>query len=179
MSDEAKPLLNFSFLLNALITSKMRIKLLLRFFTQPDASFYLRGLAEEFGDSTNAVSFELRKLQEAGLLTSRVHGSRIMYSVNKKNAFYRDLARLVSRYLGFETIVDGVLNLLDSLDAAYVIGDYAQGIDSGVIEIVLIGQLIEENVLELCAKVERIINRNIRVTIEDKFIPNGPYLRLS
>ena len=42
-------------MLDTLIQSKTRLKLLLRFFLNPESSAYLRGLAQEFDESTNAV----------------------------------------------------------------------------------------------------------------------------
>jgi DNA-binding transcriptional regulator PaaX len=63
---------------------------LLKFFTHPDAQGHLRGLAEEFGDSTNSVRIELNKLEEAGLLQRQVSGQKMVYQVNKANPFYFD-----------------------------------------------------------------------------------------
>jgi NTP pyrophosphatase (non-canonical NTP hydrolase) len=48
--------------LDALITSKTRVKMLLKFFTNGTSSAYLRGLAEEFGESTNAIRHELNNV---------------------------------------------------------------------------------------------------------------------
>jgi len=53
--------------LDSLITSQTRVKLLLRFFLNPESRSYLRELAEEFGESTNSVRVELNRLTEAGL----------------------------------------------------------------------------------------------------------------
>ena len=61
-------------MLESLITSKTRTKLLLKFFLNPGTSAYLRGLAEEFGESTNGVRVELNRLSEAGLLESADEG---------------------------------------------------------------------------------------------------------
>ena len=55
-------------MLETLVTSKTRAKLLLKFFLNPSTSAYLRGLADEFGESTNGVRVELNRLMEAGLL---------------------------------------------------------------------------------------------------------------
>ncbi|PIO48027.1 MAG: transcriptional regulator, partial [[Chlorobium] sp. 445] len=61
-------------MLDSLVTSKTRIKLLLKFFLNQETRAYLRGLAEEFGESTNAVRVELNRLTEAGFLTTRDDG---------------------------------------------------------------------------------------------------------
>ena len=50
-------------MLDSLITSKTRIKLLLKFFLNTSTHAYLRGLADEFGESTNALRLELNHLE--------------------------------------------------------------------------------------------------------------------
>jgi hypothetical protein len=77
------------------------LKLLIKFFSRPDAVGHLRGLAEEFGDSTNSVRLELQKLEEAGLLRSETFGQKVQYRANQSNPFYADLVALVSKYLVF------------------------------------------------------------------------------
>ena len=59
-------------MLEALITSKTRIKLLLKFFLNSGNSAYLRGLEPEFGGSTNAIRQELNRLENANLLVAKV-----------------------------------------------------------------------------------------------------------
>ena len=59
-------------MLDALITSKTRIKLLVKFFLNIENKSYLRGLESEFGESTNAIRVELNRLEDAGLLVSKL-----------------------------------------------------------------------------------------------------------
>ena len=63
-------------MLDSLITSKTRIKLLLKFFLNTSTHAYLRGLADEFGESTNALRLELNHLENAGLLKAENKGNR-------------------------------------------------------------------------------------------------------
>ena len=53
-------------MLNSIITSKTRIKLLLKFFLNSNTKSYLRNLEQEFGESTNAIRVELNRLEGAG-----------------------------------------------------------------------------------------------------------------
>ena len=152
-------------ILASLITSKTRLKLLLKFFTHPDARGHLRGLAEEFGDSTNAVRIELNKLEEAGLLTSASEGQKVVYHVNKTNPFYSDLVSMVSKYLGFDQLIESVLEKVGDLEAAYVVGDYASGVDSGTIELVLVGNVFTDVIDDLVERVESRINRKIKYSL--------------
>lgn len=126
---------------------------------------HLRGLAEEFGDSTNSVRVELQNLEEAGLLQSEPNGQKIQYRVNRTNPFYADLVVLVSKYLGFDELVENLLERVGDLEEAYVVGDYATGVDSGTIELVLVGQLRDDVVDDLIPKVEQRIKRKVVYTI--------------
>ena len=152
-------------ILASLITSKTRLKLLLKFFTHPDARGHLRGLAEEFGDSTNAVRIELNKLEKAGLLHGQTEGQKVVYRVNKANPFYSDLVSMVSKYMGFDELIENVLEKVGNLKEAYVIGDYAKGVDSGTIELVLVGDLYVSALDDLCERVTNKIKRKIKYRI--------------
>jgi hypothetical protein len=153
---------------------------LIKFFTHPDAQGHLRGLAEEFGDSTNSVRIELNKLEEAGLLQRQVNGQKMLYEVNKSNPFYFNLVSMVSKYLGFDELVESLLEQVGDLKEAYVVGDYARGVDSGTIELILVGQLHADVVDDLVDRVSKRINRRILYLVSDydnKIIPQ-PLLRL-
>ncbi len=167
-------------ILASLITSKTRLKLLLKFFTHPDARGHLRGLAEEFGDSTNAVRIELNKLEEAGLLHGQTEGQKVVYRVNKANPFYSDLVSMVSKYMGFDELIENVLEKVGNLKEAYVVGDYAKGVDSGTIELVLVGDLYVSALDDLCERVANKIKRKIeyRIYSGDSFAIDGANLRL-
>ena len=156
---------NQSAILASLITSKTRLKLLIKFFSHPNAQGHLRGLAEEFGDSTNAVRIELIKLEEAGLLMSSTQGQRVVYQVNKTNPFYTELVSMVWKFLGFHDLIEMVLCRIGDLQEAYVVGDYARGVDSGTIHLVLVGEVNEETLKKLVRKVADKINREIEVMI--------------
>ena len=55
-------------MLDSLITSKTRLRLLIKFFINIANKGYLNGLANEFGESTNSVRKELNNLSSAGYL---------------------------------------------------------------------------------------------------------------
>ncbi|MDC3353911.1 ArsR family transcriptional regulator [Schleiferiaceae bacterium] len=128
----------------------------------------MRGFAEEFGDSTNSVRIELGKLQEAGLIESFAEGQKVIYRPNSKNPFYLELTKLVSKYLGFDQLVE-LLSQLGDLQAAYVIGDYAIGLDAGVIELALVGDVDQDYAVGLAEKVEKELRRKVRLSfLEDE-----------
>ena len=78
-------------MLESLITSKTRIKLLLKFFLNSSTKAYLRGLEAEFGESTNSIRIELNRFEQAGLLTSHSEGNRKFFTANIKHPLFPDI----------------------------------------------------------------------------------------
>lgn len=153
-------------MLDSLITSKTRVKLLVKFFSQVGNKGYLRGLAEEFQESTNSVRIELNRLSEAGLLVSEIHGKTKSYQANQLHPLYKEMQSIVSKYLGFDGLVEVVINNLGNVRKAIILGDYSRGIDSGRIEMILIGKDInQEYLFFLLGKAEEKIKRKIQVQV--------------
>ena len=59
-------LLNIDAVLDTLITSRTRVKLLMKFFLNSRTTSYLRDLENEFDESTNAIRVELNRFEKAG-----------------------------------------------------------------------------------------------------------------
>ncbi|MFB5663409.1 hypothetical protein [Alteribacillus sp. HJP-4] len=91
-------------MLQHLITSKTRLRLLLKFFLDSRSEAYLRQLAKEFGDSTNAVRVELNNLTEAGLLQMKEVGNTKVYKANTSHASFQDLQHMVRRFVHWDRI---------------------------------------------------------------------------
>jgi hypothetical protein len=149
-------------MLDSLITSKTRIKLLLKFFINPETRAYLRGLADEFGESTNAVRVELNRLEKAGILKSSPDGRTKLYGANKRHPLFPDITSLVKKFTGIDRLVDDILSSLGNIEIAFVTGDYAQGKDSGIIDMVIVGDIDRTFLDVLVKKAEGLINRKIR-----------------
>ena len=152
-------------MLDTLITSKTRVKLLLKFFLNPGTKSYLRGLATEFGESTNAIRVELNRLTEAKLLKSVNSGRTVEYRANKEHSLFKDIQSVVKKFVGIDKVAEELAAKLGNIQAAYVIGDYAKGNDSGLIDLVLIGQVDDEKLKEVTAKTENLIDRKIRTLV--------------
>lgn len=153
-------------MLDSLITSKTRIKLLLKFFANPSMSAYLRSLAEEFGESTNSVRVELNRLTEANLLTARDEGRTKIYQANPKHPLFNEVQSMVRKYMGIDQLSGLIFEkiaALGNVEKAYLVGDYAQGIDTGTIDIVIIGHVDANALQELIEKAGSLLQRTIRV----------------
>ena len=149
-------------MLDELITSKTRLRLLIKFFVSQANRGYLNGLANEMGESTNSIRKELNHLYNAGYLNKIKKNNKVEYNVNSLHPLYDTLRKVVLKHLGLEDIVEAVLEKMGSVDKIILVGDYAKGIDSGTIEIFLIGKnLNTEYISNLENKIEKLINRKV------------------
>ena len=149
-------------MLNSLITSETRIKLLLRFFLNPKASGYLRQLAKDFGESTNGIRLELNKLSQAQMLVSEIDGRNKVYRANTSHPLFNDIRNIVLKSTGIDKVISNIIQKLGDLERAFIRGDYAQGRDSGLIDLVLVGEAINLNEAErVRLKTEKLIDRKI------------------
>ena len=155
-------------MLESLVTSKTRIKLLLKFFINPSSRAYLRGLAKEFDESTNSIRVELNRLTKSDLLVSNNKGRTVLYKANTKHTFFKDIQNVVLKYVGIDDLVENMVSKLGDVKSAYIIGDYANGIDSGIIDLVLIGEIKQDILNKLTSKTEALINRKIRSVVLTK-----------
>src|SRR5690606_15985266 len=135
----------------------------------------LRGLADEFGESTNSIRHELNNLTRAGYLVSSGRGNIIEYSANVDHPLYPELKSLVHKYMGidkiFDYIVKKMMARLGALDMALITGDYADGKDTGIIDLVLVGDVNVQPLLGYVERAEGLINRRIRTLVlnQDEF----------
>jgi len=149
-------------LLSGLISSKTRIKLLVRLFLNPETSSYLRELSKEFNVSTNAVREELNQLTKTDLLTYEKNGRQVYYRANRKHPLFPELRSMINKVVGIDQVIDGIVNRLGELERAYLIGDYAEGKDTGIIDLLLVGDIDHYHLNDLSRKTERYIKRKIR-----------------
>ena len=149
-------------MLGELITSKTRLRLLIKFFVSQANRGYLNGLATEMGESTNAIRKELNHLHDAGYLQKEKSNNKIQYKANTKHPMFSVLQKVILKHLGLEDAVEIVLERMGDVEQIILIGDYAKGIDSGNIEIIIVGQDLNTSyVRNLEEKLENLISRKV------------------
>jgi len=150
-------------MIESLISSKTRIKLLLKFFLNSKNTGYLRNLEEEFGESSNGIRIELNRLEKAKFLSSTTDGNKKIFSVNTKNPIYKELHNIVMKMTGVEYVVEYVLQRIGDLEKVYLVGKLSKGQDTNIIDLVLVGDNLNKPfLLEQIEKAEKKINKKIR-----------------
>ena len=149
-------------MLGELITSKTRLRLLIKFFVSQANRGYLNGLATEMGESTNAIRKELNHLHDAGYLQKEKSNNKIQYKANTGHPMFSVLQKVILKHLGLEDAVEIVLERMGAVEKIILIGNYAKGIDSGKIEIIIVGQDLNTSYVQnLEEKIEKLISRKV------------------
>ena len=149
-------------MLEALITSKTRIKLLLKFFLNSKNTGYLRSLEPEFGESTNSIRIELNRFEDAGLLHATFQNKKKIFRTNTNHPLFPELQNLLRKHVGLDEIVERVIKHLGKLEKVYLIGDLAKGNDSDTIDLWFVGEELDKTYLEtLIKKTEKFVKRKL------------------
>ena len=153
-------------MIDSLITSKTRIKILFRFFLNSQTTGYLRNLETEFGESTNSIRLELNKLEKAGLLKSVAEGNKKLFYANTSHPLFNDINSIIKKVVGIDTIIEHITSRVGNLKAAYLSGKLAEGKDSKTIELILIGEEINQRYVDLLIlKAKDFISREVTYII--------------
>ena len=152
-------------MLGTLITSKTRIKLLLKFFLNSSNTGYLKNLESEFEDSSNGIRLELNKFEEAGLLTSAQVGNKKIFQANTRHPMFSDIHNILLKYTGIDQIIDTVVKRLGNVQSVYLTGSFAKGLESNIIDIILIGDINKEYLINLIDKAEPLVGKKIRYVL--------------
>ncbi|MFA5329278.1 MAG: ArsR family transcriptional regulator [Prolixibacteraceae bacterium] len=156
-------------MIESLITSKTRVKLLLKFFLNSQTRSYLRSLETEFGESTNSIRVELNRLENAGLLDTTTSGNKKLFFANTKHPLFNDINNILKKFVGIDQIIEQVTSQVGELDSAYLTGDFAIGKDSKIIDMVLVGYNLDRAFIDqLVLKAENFISRRIKYLILSK-----------
>ena len=181
-------------MLDALIPSKTRAKVLTLFFTHPGERFYLRQIERLTGAPMTPVRLEVARLEQAGLLVSQQEGKVKYYSVNRNCPIYPELKGLVLKTNGLGDALRQALQQIGNIQAAFIYGSFAAGEEraNSDLDLMLIGDVelgaLREVLRELEGKLSREINETVFGIAEfkqrkttDSFLArvlNGPKIML-
>ena len=156
-------------MLESLITSKTRLRLIIKFFLNIANKGYLNSLANEFGESTNSIRKELNNLSSAGYLEKHNENNKVVYKANASHPLFKVIQKIVHKHVGLEQILESIYNKIGDVKKIMVLGDYAKGIDSGLIEILIVGDNINKMYLdEISSKIESKIKRKVSFFVSNK-----------
>ncbi|MFZ3387076.1 MAG: nucleotidyltransferase domain-containing protein [Candidatus Hydromicrobium sp.] len=146
--------------------SRLRNKILLHFFTNPDDEKYLREIAIILGEDPGNLSKEMSKLEKEGIFLSADRGKQKYFSLNKKYPLFEELKSIIFKTIGIQGSLYKIVNEVVGIIFAFVYGSFAKSEESALSDIDLcliidIGYFNENIFLEKINDLENRISREI------------------
>lgn len=149
------------------IISKVRIKLLEVFLTDPEEMFYIRELTRKIDEEINAVRRELIHMQECGMVRDEKRGNRLYYTFNKSYLFHKELMSMVAKSSGLGHAIAKTSPKLGHIKFAMISGRFARHMPRAkdTVDLLIIGDLILPQLAELVREQEAKLSREINYTV--------------
>jgi predicted nucleotidyltransferase len=154
-------------MIDILIKSKIRQKILSRFFADESRRFYINEMARLVNTTQGTCRRELNKLVDVGVLTTSKEGNLLYYQVNKQTPLYREFSAIIQKTIGIEAKLKSLLQGFKGISYAFIFGSYAKREFKAEsdIDVVIIGIIEEDSLIKVFKDVERAIGREINYHI--------------
>lgn len=161
-------------MLQDLITSKTRVKLISTFLDEPTEMFHVRELVRRVEEEINAVRRELMLLEKKGILKKEPRANRVYYYLDKSYPFYFDLVKIYSKIKGLGADIIKNKVKLGKIKYAMVSGKWARGIRENAedVDLLIIGTVVLPELALLVRKEEGRRKQEINYTVmsEEEFL---------
>ena len=150
-------------MLQALFSSRVRVRLLTVFLLNPGARFHASALTQTVKAQYNAVWKELNNLERAGVLLRESSANTKVYSLNPRLPILSELRGIILKTAGAGDHIRNALNDLGQMDAAFIYGSFAAGdIDhQSDLDLMLIGQVDLNRLAPIIARLEKELGRAV------------------
>jgi len=155
-------------ILDALFTSRARIKVLELFFLRSSKRHYLREIAEITNLPVRGVQRELARLEDAGILESEREGNRKYFMPKRDSPVFFELRSILVKTVGFADVVQAQLEKkADLIHFAFIFGSFAEGTE-GVesdIDLLIVGSISSRRLAGLLQNAKQALEREINPVI--------------
>ena len=150
--------------------SRLREDLLTLYFMNPSRKFFLRELERILQFPVGNLRRELIHLERMGLFFRENKGNLVYYSLNQSYPIFEELKSIIFKISGVSKMIRDVLYLFKGISFAFLYGSFATGEEEegSDIDLLIIGKVDEDSLLEGLSKVEQKIQREINYYIYEK-----------
>jgi len=171
-------------MLQHIIPSKARRKVLELFFHRPSENFYLRRVVREIDEEVNAVKRELDILTEEKLLLRERRLNKVYFSLNKNYQLYDEFLRIFSKTNKLATSIHSNLSKIGKIKFVAVSTKFPKNlvIKDDEIYLLLVGIIVVVEIESIIKEVEKEFGRpiNYSTMTESEFIfrkkNNDPFI---
>jgi len=154
-------------MLEQLITSRTRSKLLELFLSRPDMEIHLREISRRIEENYNSTRRELNHLEELSLLNSRKDGNQKYFRMNRQHPIYPELKNIYIKTSGIGNAIIDNLQDMGSIHYCFIYGSYARDAETpdSDLDLFLVGAIDENRLIPVINKLEKKLNREINYVL--------------
>jgi len=155
-------------MLETILGSKLRAKVLGWLFSHPDERYFVRQLTSLLKEDSTNVSRELIRLEKTGVLVSTKEGKQKYYQTNRKSPVYNELHGLIIKTTGVADVLRSALApALEKIKVAFIFGSIASGNEDKAsdIDVMVVGDISFGDVVSLLSKTEEKLGREINSVV--------------
>lgn len=143
-------------MLEDLIISRVRVKLLQIFLTEPGQMIHVRELVRRSKEEINAVRRELAHMDKAGMVSKEHRANRLYYTFRKDYPLYYDLLELITKTTGLGGAILRNKNKLGRVKFAMLSGKIARNISGSAekVDLLIVGNVVIPEVAALVREEE-------------------------
>lgn len=149
-----------------LIISRVRVKLLTIFLSQPGKIIHVRELVRQSKEEINAVRRELAHMEKAGMVSKEPRANRLYYTFRRDYPLYFDLLELIAKTTGLGGAILKNRNKLGRIKMAMLSGKFARNIPGSAekVDLLIVGSVVIPEVAALVREEELRRGREIFFT---------------
>lgn len=147
--------------------SRVRVRLIELFYSQPQEMFYVRQITREVDEEINAVRRELDRMSKNGIIRGEQRGNRLYYSLNPNYYYYQELLSLVSKSTGLGRKITKVRSKLGKIKFVMFTGKFAKHLARAHddVDLLIVGEVVLPEITVLIQAEEKLRGREINYTV--------------
>jgi DNA-binding transcriptional ArsR family regulator len=160
-------------MLKDIIVSRVRVKVLTLFLSNPGTIFYVREIVRHTDEEINAIRRELAHLEKAGMLSKEARANRVYYSYRKDYPLYFELLELITKTTGMGADILKNKAKLGKLKFVMLSGLFARGDAQkpNAVDLLVVGNVVLPELGHIVRQEEARRKREINYTVmtQDEF----------
>lgn len=161
-------------MLEDIIISRVRVKMLTLFLTNPGTIFHVREIVRQIKEEINAVRRELAHMEKAGMVSKEPRANRLFYLMRKDYPLYFELLALIAKSSGLGWDIIKHKAKLGKIKFAMMSGRYFRGVprkDGNDVDLLIVGTVVLPELAQLvkAEEVRRGREMNYTVMTEEEF----------
>lgn len=162
-------------ILEDIIISRVRVKLLQLFLLNPGTIFHVRDIVRKVAEEINAVRRELLHMEKAGMVSKEQRANRLFYTFRKDYALYHELLTLMIKTSGICWDIIRNKSKLGKIKFAMLSGRYARKLErhgANEVDLLIVGTVVLPELSQIVKNEEarRGVEINYTVMTEEEYI---------